>query len=679
LLNISYKGALLSTVVASALIAGCGGGGGGGGGGGFAALSATSTGADAGTGATADTGTGTNTAPSTQAPASTTPVPNEVVDGSGAIDAEAYKALAAQFGKDAGIAYRYGNPAPVDNGGIPTLYQRADQTMSYHPGTWQVGGPVAGDPGLYSTNQAHVGFVADNPTLRMGVGDLQISAVDRNTFSQAPQLPWQEAAAWDGSSGRTNYNVSSYKDAGLTTGDAVAVARCGGRAGICATSLVAFNNGLIGTAGSNTANNRGSVKLPANKVPTGMAITNMSEYALVTVWDTTAMKGQVAVISLAGLCNNCDPYNPNGGTPTGIRNGTYDRWYDWWHEWFGVYPGLPNMGNIAFMKVLGYIDLPGMNAPTEIAVTTGFDPFHATLPEKGGEFMGQTYSPLTDPSKRASFSGSGTNANRYPKSGVAVVVSKSEKKAAFIDLKPLLSYVNGVYFGTGPTEFTNLGQADDQWPYTFAHKPQQTPTVISTVSLDDRPTAVKTTLFGNTHRAWIATETGSLRIYGLGDVPAGTSAEDIVERGRVAIGKNPTSLAFSKIDPDSKTIDTLNQQVLVASRGDRKIQWVRFGSDGNSGSVVRTLQDSRIVDPIAVEDADNFASDNMVLSIADYAGKKVSNYRYGSVVFADRGGSWSCQPPGGCPVQPTDGVNIEFGGSFAMEGKPFNIRTANVP
>ncbi|PSL80928.1 hypothetical protein C7T35_30005 [Variovorax sp. WS11] len=663
LFNFSYKGALLATVVASALIAGCGGGGGGGGGG-FAALGATAT----GTG----TATGTSTTPVTQSSA-TTPVPNEVIDSSGAIAADAYKATAAAFAKDAGIAYRYGNPAAVDNTGIQTLFQRADQSMSaYHAGTWQVGGPLLADAGLYSTNQAHIGFVPDNISVRMGVGDLQISAVDHNTFAQAPQLPWQEAAAWDGSAGRTNYNVSTYKTAGLTNGEPVAVARCGGRTGFCAESVVAFQNGLIGTAGTNTANNRSSVKLPANKVPTGIAMTNNSEYALVTVWDTTALKGQVAVISLAGLCNNCNPYDS-------AKNGSYDAWYDWWHEWMGVYPGLPNMGNIAFMKVLGYVDLPGMNAPTEIAVTTGFDQFGTSLPEKNGEFMGQTYSPLTDAAKRASFSGSGSNANRYAKAGVAVVISKSEKKAAFIDLKPLFSYVNGVYFGTGPTEFTNLGQADNQWPYTFANKPQQTPTVISTVALDDRPTAVRTTLFGSVHRAWIATESGSLRIYGLGNVPTGTVAADVAEKGRVAIGKNPTSLAISKIDPENTSIEPLNQQVLVASRGERKIQWVRFASDGNSGSVVRNLQDSRIVDPIAVEDADNFASNNMVLSVADYAGKKVSNYRYGSVIFANRGGSWSCQPPGGCPVQPTNGVNIEFGGSFAMEGKPFQIRTANVP
>ncbi|GAA4342655.1 hypothetical protein GCM10023165_24480 [Variovorax defluvii] len=629
-----------------------------------------------GAGGAGNAGTGTGSGAGTQAPTNPT---QEVIDNSGNPAGDAYRAIAAQFGKTAGVEYRYGQPAAADNTGIPLLHERPDQTMSYHAGTWQVGGPVLADAGLYSTNQAHIGFVADDPNTRVGVGDLTITAIDHNTFTQKPQLPWQNAAAWDGSAGRNNYNITTYKAAGLVGSDPVAVARCGGRTGFCATSLVAFSNGLIGTAGSNTANNRATVKLPANKVPTSIAITNTSEYALVTVWDTTALKGQVAVISLAGLCNNCDPYNPNGGNATGIRNTTYDRWYDWWHEWFGVYPGLPNMGNIAFMKVLGYVDLPGMNAPTEIAVTTGFDQFQTALADKGGEFMGQTYSPLTDGAKRATFAAGGQNYDRYAKAGVAVVISKSEKKAAFIDLKPLFTYVNGVYFGSGPTEFTNLGQADNQWPYTFANKPQQTPTVISTVTLDDRPTAVRTTIFGPNHRAWIATESGSLRIYGLGNVPSGTTAGDVVERSRVQIGKNPTSLAISKIDPADRSFEPLNRQVLVASRGDRKIQWVRFSADGNSGSVVREFRDQRMVDPVAVEDADNFASDNMVLSVADYAGKKISNYRYGSIVFANRGGSWSCQPPGGCPVQPTGDVNVEFGGSYAVDGRPFTIRTANVP
>ncbi|MBU1442452.1 MAG: hypothetical protein KJ832_14310, partial [Gammaproteobacteria bacterium] len=74
-----------------------------------------------------------------------------------------------------------------------------------------------------------------------------------------------------------------------------------------------------------------------------------------------------------------------------------------------------------------------------------------------------------------------------------------------------------------------------------------------------------------------------------------------------------------------------------------------------------------------------FSNVGHVLSVVDYAGKKVSNYRYGPVFFSDRGGQWSCQPPGGCPVQSTNGIGIEFGGSFTTEGKPFQIRTSNVP
>ena len=585
--------------------------------------------------------------------------------------------MAAQLSKDAGIAYRYGAPAVVDNSGVPTLATRSSNMILCNSsgqnclGSWEVGGPYSSNPGLYSTNQAHVGFVADNTVQRVGVGDLTISAIDRNTFTQVPRLPWQNAAAWDGSAGRDTYNASVYRKTGQTTGEPVAVTRCGGRAGFCAGGLVVFQNGLIGTVGSNTANNQATVKLPSNKVPTGIASTNNSEYALVTVWDTTALKGQVAVISMAGLCNGCDPYNRNGDKD-------HAAWYDWWQEWDGAYPGLPNTGNTVFMKILGYIDLPGMNAPTEIAVTTGFDQFKTVL--GNGQGMARHYSPLTDQNNRNTFIGSATNANRYAKAGVAVVISKSEKKAAFINLKPLFDYVNNVYFSNGPTEFTNLGQADHQWPYTFSYKPQQTPTVVSMVSLDDRPTAVKTTTYGNVHRAWIATEQGSLRIYGLGNAATGAvTPADTVEKSRVAVGRNPTSLATSKIDPDNTSIEPLNQQVLVAARGDRKIQWVRFSSDGNSGSVVRTLQDSRIVDPIAVEDADNFSNVGHLLSIADYAGKKVSNYRYGPVFFSDRYQGANCQPPGGCPVIPTGAIKMEFGGSYTMEGRPFHLKTSNVP
>src|SRR4029077_10516840 len=125
------------------------------------------------------------------------------------------------------------------------------------------------------------------------------------------------------------------------------------------------------------------------------------------------------------LCDGCNPYSS-----TSPRS-----YYDWWHEWMAPYPGLANMGNFAFMTMLGYIDLPGVNAPTEITVTTGLHPFKTAMPD--GQFMGYT-NPLTSQDNDASFN-NGSNSGRYAKGGVAVVISKSEKKATFIDLKPLFT------------------------------------------------------------------------------------------------------------------------------------------------------------------------------------------------------------------------------------------------
>lgn len=605
-------------------------------------------------------------------------LPNDIVDASRAIVPAAYVAMAAKLGREAGIAYRFGPDAASygrGNAGLPTWHKRPDVAARNGVSHWQVGGPRnPGDAtndqvaaGAYSTNQANVLFVADDPAARVGVADLQISGYEFNTFAQLPQLSWTMAGEPGG--GIDSLNALAYKAQGLLAGaPPIALGRCGGRAGFCATSVVAYQNGLLGTSGSNTARNRTTVRLPANKVPTAVAMTGSSEFAFVTVWDTSALKGQVAVVALAGLCDGCKPDTPSA-------------WYDWWHEWMGVYPGLPNMGDIAFMKILGYIDLPGMAAPTGIAVTTGMDPFNTML--GGGNFVGLE-TPLTREANRRTFLSGGDNFVRYAKGGVAAVISKSEQKAAFIDLKPLFAYVNSVYFGGDQATFNatvgNLGQGDSQWPHAFAYKPQQAPRVIRTVSLGARPTAVRTTQFGPVQRAWIATQDGTLRIFDLGDhVPGGTaSAAGIVERGSVAVGRNPTSLAVSKSEPGDDGIEPLNRQVLVASRGDRKIQWVRFTPDGNAGKVVRTLEDSRIVDPVAVEDADNFATAGHILTIADYAGKALSNYRYGKVVFADRGAAWGCQPPG-CGMGPGGNDPFEFGGSMALPGKPFQLSTANVP
>lgn len=609
-------------------------------------------------------------------------LPGDIVDATGAIVPAAYVAIAGQMGSEAGIAYRFGAPAGPIAKGAPTWYQRPDVVARGGDSRWQVGGPRnSGDQtndqvaaGSYSTNQANVLFVPEDPAARIGVADIQVSGYEFNTFAQRPQLSWTRTGVAGG--GMDSVTAMDYRAQGLIAGGPVAIGRCGGRAGFCASSLVAYQNGLIATAGTNTATNRATVKLAANKVPTAIAMSGNSEFAFVTVWDVKTHQGQVAVIALAGLCDGCNPYDrvkPRA-------------WYDWWHEWLGVYPGLPNMGNIAFMKVLGYIDLPGLAAPTDIAVTTGLDPFRTML--GNGNFMGLE-TPLSDPFNRASFRARGDNDGKVAKGGIAVVVSKSERKAAFVDLRPLFGSMRRTYFEGTQGEFEStvgrFGLRDDQWPYAFAYWPHHAPELVKTVSLGARPTAVRTTQFGEVQRAWIATEDGTLRIFGLGGyaTAAGSaavaSANGIVQLGVVPVGRNPTSLAISKSAPDDESVDPLNRQVLVASRGERKIQWVRFAADGNSGRVVRTLQDSRIVDPIAVEDADNFATAGHVLSIADHGAKAVLNYRYGKVVFADRGPSWACQPPRGCGMGTGGDAPFEFGGGMSIPGRPFAISTANVP
>ena len=88
------------------------------------------------------------------------------------------------------------------------------------------------------------------------------------------------------------------------------------------------------------------------------------------------------------------------------------------------------------------------------------------------------------------------------------------------------------------------------------------------------------------------------------------------------------------------------------------------------------MQDTRLADPIAVEDADNFATMGYVVSVADYAGKALRNYRYGPVVFTD---GKACATTSSCPVTPTGNVAIEYGGAMAFQGKPFQLKTGNVP
>ncbi|MBS0428523.1 MAG: hypothetical protein JSR41_14705 [Proteobacteria bacterium] len=599
--------------------------------------------------------------------------------GATTFDAANYRAVAAAMGTAAGIDYRYG-PAPSaygtgGNDGLPTWSKRPD--IAYvsdrnggqrgcdpaYCGTWQVGA-WSNDVGGYSSNVGHVAYLPDVPAQRLGVADLAISSMSNGVFSQRPELMWVYYGG-----GVDEISGIAYRQAGAAVGNPVSVARCPGRPGWCMNSLMVFDTGFIGSAQSNTSTNKASAQLAAGKVPTAIAITNSNEFALITVWDTVNLRGEVAVVALAGLCEGCTPANPASSS-------------SWWGEWNGLYPGLPNLGNTAYMKVLGYIPLPAeMKAPTDISVTTGVS--REAYLSAGAPGQESTYDlPLSSATNRATFKSGGRNYDRYAKAGIAVVASKSEQKVAFLDLRPLFAYYQRMYFGSdadyGVT--TSVGPADSQWPRTFVAAPEQTPTVIKTVAMGNRPTAVKTYAWGTNRRAWVATQEGLLHIFNLGDYPtAGTgSAGSIVEVGTVAVGRNPTGIALVKEKAGNALYPDITREVIVTSRGDRQLQWVRFAGNGNSGSVVRTLRDSRLVDPISAEDTDNNGTESYVVSVADYGGRALRNYRYGPVIMHNYPGS-ACGAPSGCGMGSNSADPFEYGGEFGLPGGPFQVMSANIP
>lgn len=590
-----------------------------------------------------------------------------VVNTGGLVDPVAYVAMAGKLSTDEGISYRYGaaSTSPLASN---TWYRRTDtlRANAYNDvrdsDDWQVGGPeTPASPGDYFSNIGNALQVADSAT-STGVTDYQSIAQRYNTFVQRPQLA---PVLYGG--GTDDFHALE-----LNARNPVAAARCYGRPGWCAESVIAYQNGLIATGfGSNTAQNLAKLQLPANKVPTGVAITNSSEFALVTVWDTAALKGQIAVIALAGLGNGCTVQEPCED--------------NYWGEWQDAYPGLPNLGNIAFMKLLGFVDLPeSMRAPTEIAATTGWNPWEGLTGLYGKPYAYDV--PLSVDANRQTFMGTGANVSAYPKGGVAIVLSKSEKRAAFVDLKPLIAYFNSMYFGSqGDFQRTaDVGTADNQWPFPFSQLPESVkPTVVKVVDLDSRPTAVKATLWGANLRGLIATEEGKLRLFDLGGYGNGSGANvgAIQQVGAVYTGPNPTSIAYFRANAGEMGSD-INNQAIVLSRGDRAVRWVDLSADHNTGTVRKTtLTDSRLVDPVMVEDNQNHGTEARVLSIADYGGKTIHNYRYGPVIFWTNSGA--CQPPAGCGLGPNNlpvsQYPFEYGGPMPLAGRPFLVTSSNVP
>ena len=621
----------------------------------------------------------------------------------GRVDAARYRATAAAMGTDAGIAYRYGPSAAEIGYPAATVTYGKRPDKSYDPisvrlgwsnrscvspggwcGTWQIGRAPSKEPGDFSSSIVNVAYVPDAvlppsffPKKYFGVASLQQFAIAHDVVAVKPEHSWTtyDGLARDG--GANDGNIEAAAQHIAMDQKPVAVGKCYGRGGWCTNSIAVFANGWLMGVGSNTAHNRMRVKLADGKVPTAIAVTNSGEFALVTVWDTAAVRGQVAVVALADGCQWCDPAKE----------------HDWGRNWGSarrMYHGFPGLGNYIAAKVIGYVDLPDtLKAPTEISVSTGKS--HGDY-EIVRDFWAND---IDTAERRARYFDGDERSRAIARSGMAVVISKNERRAAFIDLRPLFQYYRAQYLGQDQARWkaliANRGEAPNQWPYVFSVAPAQVPTVVKVVDLPTRPTAVKLGLTAP-YRAFIATQEGKLRVFDLGTTyldQAGKAVgkpADIVEKFAVDVGRNPTDITYVKERGWNETTALFgplglkhDRSYWVTSRGERKAQLVSFDAAFGSARIVKTLADSRILDPIASDDAANHGTESYVLTLADYGGKAVRNYLYGPVIawtYGTQDGWTICPAPAGCTL--LDGKPFEYGGGYDLPGKPFHAAGANI-
>lgn len=595
------------------------------------------------------------------ASASTTPAPGSpssgpIVSADGTVNAAEYRRIAGAMGTEAGIAYRFGQAASSSSSAdVPTAYQPPDKVVDNHgtrPNqTYQVGGPQNPARDDYSSNQGQVGYLSNGGST-FGADTIETLAMGENTFSEKPRLSWTfngggHPAVDLVGDGATAKCLARLKE---KPGRFVAQARAYAHGENTANSLLVFDNGVIAAAGTNTAPGSVCLQLPNDLHPTAISITNGNEFALVTVWNTASLRSELAVIALGG------------SQPAGAF---------WNNEWTQLYPGLQNYGMPTFAKLLGTVVLP-MATPTGVSAVSDYS-FGKWLTDTGGSNVLPGRFSLADEGNRQTFI-SGANREKYATGGYAVVFSREEHKVAFVDLQPLFTSITGAYFrdrATFDNAVKNVGTAAGQWPQAFiSSAPAQIPRVVKTITTAQAPTAVAAMLSGAaTPRAYVATAEGTLHVFEVGGLASEAAADPaaIQEKGTIPVGKNPTSITYTKDRPEHT--EGLDSQLIVTARGSRAVQWVKLS--GDSGSIVRTLRDSRLVDPIAAEDNNTHGTESYVVSIADFGAGKLLNYRHGPVVFHTNGGSTF-------GVGGSRGDAFEYGGSYDPKGKPFSISLTNV-
>lgn len=498
--------------------------------------------------------------------------------------------------------------------------------------SYQIGGPWSRDAGDFSSTQGQILYVPDAGFFP--VDRVTIIEWSNGCFTEAPLPPWHGGFRPEPAAKHWRETVP-----GGAVGMPIAMAR--GMGSWANNGLVVFSSGLVAAAGTVTA--RGlepTLQLPPHKIPTAISITNKNEFALVTLCDPQTRRGQVAVLS---------------PEVNGKKTNFVHEWQDD-HAW-----SLPNVAMFTGLKLLGTVDLPGIEFPTGVAAVGN---------HVGGRMNGRDGNAgvlreydLAQQADRDVFL-KGSNADYGSTSGFAVVIGKYENKAAFLDLRPLFQRVRQMYFTSEANyqKTRDAGPAPRQWPYTFDAAPQWKPPVVKVLDVP-QPTAVIASMSGGEKaRAYIASRDGMLGVYRVGGLGSEAPPDPAAIRrvDEVRVGRNPTCLAYQKYSSDT---------LIAVSRAEREIAWIQDAPPGPR--VIRRLRDARMIDPVFVEVADTHGIETPLLTVADFHGRKIINYRYGQLIFATQGGARFGMGPAGKDA-------FECGGILAFPGAPFGISATNV-
>jgi hypothetical protein len=589
----------------------------------------------------------------------------KIVDASGAIDATEYVHQAtlwdaATIDCRLGPGFDHYHPGDAD-ASRPTANElpTQDNAGGFLCKQFQFGavGPCQGS--CYGSTSGQVAYAADNAT-DAGLDRLQTYGWENSVSciqpvhdgylggpSPDPGIPiWQTALGAAGSSVRLPNAIA--RTHFTETNDAV----------------LTFTNGLVAATGTQTSGDtKPFTQLPANKIPTAVALTSRNEFALVTIWDTAQIKGQIAVFAL------------RASSPG---------------SFVIPYFAAPGEGGFNSIQLLGFVDLPDMTTPTAIAAA-GDNPSIAgqNVFQQLGEFGKPVEQIVADIIQTEDSNGCCIQnyfTDVFANHGTVVVVSQWENKVSFVDLAPLFAFSRSKYVDTvkaavdatrandsagamaAELAFNQAASKTDPWPYDFTTDPSMIPVVKKTLTIQS-PKAVAV---GNSSngmgfealKGWVGGLDGTITAYDVSSIghPVSGGSTDIVELGHIQADPNITALrifgAFSATD-----------NIVAVSRGNRSAQWIGSDKDGLHANL--RLRDSRLADPVDVDINSRFAAESvpptygMLVTLADFAGKQVLSYVQNNAACTGNTTGDSC-------------TTFTYGGNFAFPGSVYRIDTTNV-